>query len=203
MIKESIEIEKIIVEPRIRPLNDKYVSNLVDSIRKFGLIQPITVLEYWKNKRYILVDGLHRLEACKKLNTGYINVISTGLYSEKYGPASRSTLEVESNIARYPLSLEEIKDAIVEQNKQLKFLRKEPLKRDIQEINIDNSYSIAEDLRITDIMTFSEAAELYNLDSSTLRKLVKTNKLVEGIDYRKSGSVWLITKKAMERVYAR
>jgi hypothetical protein len=30
---------------------------------------------------------------------------------------------------------------------------------------------------------------------------VTSEKLVEGIDYKKSGKVWLITKGAMERLY--
>ena len=51
------------------------------------------------------------------------------------------------------------------------------------------------------ILTFAEASDLWGLDSSTLRKLVTTKKLVDGVDYRKSGKVWLITRSAMERIY--
>lgn len=54
---------------------------------------------------------------------------------------------------------------------------------------------------LSEIMTFTEAAAKWNIDSSTLRKLVTTDKLKENIDYRKSGKVWLITKNAMERIY--
>jgi hypothetical protein len=54
---------------------------------------------------------------------------------------------------------------------------------------------------LTQVFTFSEAAELWNIDSSTLRHRVTSEKLVEGIDYKKSGKVWLITKGAMERLY--
>lgn len=50
-------------------------------------------------------------------------------------------------------------------------------------------------------MTFSEATEKWGLADSTLRKMTTTDKLKEGIDYRKSGKVWLITNDAMERVY--
>lgn len=56
---------------------------------------------------------------------------------------------------------------------------------------------------LNDVMTFSEAAEKWNIDSSTLRKLVNTDKLIKDVDYRKSGSVWLITKEAMEKVYGK
>lgn len=54
---------------------------------------------------------------------------------------------------------------------------------------------------LTQVLTFSEAAELWDIDASTLRHRVSSEKLLEGIDYKKSGKVWLITKGAMERLY--
>ena len=60
---------------------------------------------------------------------------------------------------------------------------------------------------LDDVYTFSEACEKYGLESSTLRKRIEYEKkkeqpeLVEGTDYRKSGSTWLITKDAMKRIY--
>jgi len=54
---------------------------------------------------------------------------------------------------------------------------------------------------LTQVFTFSEAADLWNIDSSTLRHRVTSEKLIEGVDYKKSGKVWLITKSAMERLY--
>lgn len=54
---------------------------------------------------------------------------------------------------------------------------------------------------LDEVMAFSEASETWGLGESTLRSTVRTNKLAEGVDYRKSGKVWLITKEAMQRVY--
>lgn len=54
---------------------------------------------------------------------------------------------------------------------------------------------------LDEVMAFSEASEIWGLGESTLRSTVRTDKLQEGIDYRKSGKVWLITKDAMMRVY--
>lgn len=54
---------------------------------------------------------------------------------------------------------------------------------------------------LDEIMTFSEASEIWGLGESTLRSTIRTDKLKEGADYRKSGKVWLITKEAMVRVY--
>ena len=55
--------------------------------------------------------------------------------------------------------------------------------------------------KLIDILTFTEASMLWSINDSTLRKLVLTDKITEGIDYRKSGSVWLITRIAMIKIY--
>ena len=54
---------------------------------------------------------------------------------------------------------------------------------------------------INNIMTFSEAAERWNISISTLRMMARTNRAINGVDIRKSGKVWLITKECMERLY--
>lgn len=54
---------------------------------------------------------------------------------------------------------------------------------------------------LKEVMTFAEASEMWGLGESTLRSTVKTDKLIENIDYKKSGKVWLITKDAMVRIY--
>lgn len=72
--------------------------------------------------------------------------------------------------------------------------------------NFTGKYSEGPDVfnkSINEIMTFAEASKKWELDDSTLRKLVKTNKIEENIDYRKSGNVWLITKNSMERIYGK
>lgn len=56
---------------------------------------------------------------------------------------------------------------------------------------------------ISDIMSLSEAAKEWGLDDSTLRKLITTDKVKEGIDYRKSGRIWLITRECMHRIYGK
>ena len=54
---------------------------------------------------------------------------------------------------------------------------------------------------LKDIMTFGEAAEEWKLDSSTLRKLTLTDKLIKDVDYKKSKGTWIITRAAMLKVY--
>ena len=56
---------------------------------------------------------------------------------------------------------------------------------------------------INEIMTFAEAAERWNISISTLRMMARTNRAINGVDIRKSGKVWLITKECMERLYGK
>lgn len=57
---------------------------------------------------------------------------------------------------------------------------------------------------INEVLTFAEAAELWELSMGTLRMRLSKGymgDLIEGVDYRKSGKVWLITKDAMVKLY--
>lgn len=54
---------------------------------------------------------------------------------------------------------------------------------------------------INDILTLKEAASIWNKDTSTIRRRIVSNKLKEGIAYRKSGSTWLITRESMLKLY--
>lgn len=59
---------------------------------------------------------------------------------------------------------------------------------------------------INDILTLQEANELWfpNRSTAILRQLFARNTQFKiGIDCRKSGGTWLVTKEAMERVYGK
>lgn len=51
------------------------------------------------------------------------------------------------------------------------------------------------------LMAFSEATELWGLGESTLRKAISYGKLIAGIDARKYGKQWVVSKDAMLREY--
>lgn len=51
------------------------------------------------------------------------------------------------------------------------------------------------------LLSFADATELWGLSESALRKAVSYRKLVDGIDVRKFGKQWLVTRDAMEREY--
>ena len=50
-------------------------------------------------------------------------------------------------------------------------------------------------------MSFADATELWGLSESALRKAVSYGKIVSGVDARKYGKQWIVTKEAMEREY--
>ncbi|WP_241159138.1 helix-turn-helix domain-containing protein [Adlercreutzia sp. ZJ141] len=51
------------------------------------------------------------------------------------------------------------------------------------------------------LMSFADASELWELSESTLRKAVSYGKIVPGVDVRKYGKQWIVTREAMEREY--
>lgn len=51
------------------------------------------------------------------------------------------------------------------------------------------------------LYTFSEVGEIYNIDSSCLRKKICFDKFVVGKDVKKFGKTWLITEQAMIKYF--
>ena len=58
-----IRIEKIIISPNRREANPDYVRELADSIAELGMMNAITI-----GRDFVLIAGLHRLEAAKLLS---------------------------------------------------------------------------------------------------------------------------------------
>ena len=57
--------------------NDKNMKNLVESIRQFGVLEPLTVrktVTALREEKYEIVSGNRRYEACKQLGIRYIPV---------------------------------------------------------------------------------------------------------------------------------
>lgn len=57
-----IAIDRVSIQPNRRPLNDRKVAELMQSIKANGLLNPITI-----DQNFNLIAGLHRLTACKLL----------------------------------------------------------------------------------------------------------------------------------------
>ena len=75
MKRETFAIAKIYVPAKRRAtLDPKKVQQIAESILQVGLQTPILVRP--DGERFVLVEGLHRLEACKQLGeqtiVGYV-----------------------------------------------------------------------------------------------------------------------------------
>lgn len=73
----TVKIEDIYVPAkRRRAVNQATVNKIAESIMEIGLNVPISVRR--DGDRYVLVTGLHRLEACKALGEETITAIVVG-----------------------------------------------------------------------------------------------------------------------------
>lgn len=69
-----------------RDLIERNIQKKVDSMKEYGQITPIIV-----NEKYEIIDGQHRLEACKRLGIEVSYVIKPGLTPEYCAAANKST----------------------------------------------------------------------------------------------------------------
>lgn len=60
---------------------------------------------------------------------------------------------------------------------------------------------LVEETPFDGLMSFADASDLWGLSESALRKAVSYGKIVSGIDARKYGKQWIVTKDAMFREY--
>jgi ParB-like chromosome segregation protein Spo0J len=66
MKRETLEIDKIYVPAKRRAtLDPKKAQEIAESILQVG--QQIPILVRKDSERFVLVEGLHRLEACRQL----------------------------------------------------------------------------------------------------------------------------------------
>jgi ParB-like chromosome segregation protein Spo0J len=73
----TIKITEVYVPVKRRQsLNPQTVEEIAEGILQTGKQPPITVR--WDGKRFILVTGLHRLEACKALGEETISATVVG-----------------------------------------------------------------------------------------------------------------------------
>lgn len=95
----EIEIAAIDVVDRLRLVDRAYVEQLAASISETYLHQPIAVAAVAGSNRVILVDGEHRLEACKLLGRSTIPAQIRELTIEE-----RAKHEIHANLIRNELT---------------------------------------------------------------------------------------------------
>lgn len=52
-----------------------------------------------------------------------------------------------------------------------------------------------------ELLSLAEAAEIWGIDESTIRKAITQGRLVDGQDCRKFGKQWVITATAMSKTF--
>jgi ParB-like chromosome segregation protein Spo0J len=95
---ERIFVQDVDVGNRLRPINDRTVAALADSMERLGQLSPISVYRL-DDETLRLVTGLHRLKAARRL--GWIEieaVFSTGNEIE------RELQEIAENLHRSELT---------------------------------------------------------------------------------------------------
>lgn len=104
---KDVEIDSIVVRPRIREdLGD--IDALSNSIAEFGLLSPVLI-----NRNQVLVSGLRRLEACKKLGRSHIQAIIVEVEDDNL----LFHIESQENLCRKDLTPAEI-DKEIEMKKR-------------------------------------------------------------------------------------
>lgn len=98
MATKTIPIERVVIGERLRRAGDQQVGRLMNSIREVGLINPVTVGEETEDG-YLLVAGLHRLEACKRLGHTEIDVHVVSMPE-----LQRQLIECDENLAHTVLT---------------------------------------------------------------------------------------------------
>jgi hypothetical protein len=98
---EEIAIDDIVIDPhRGRKLNEAVVADLMRSIARNGLLEPILVTPIGDSEKVDLVAGRHRLEACKQLKHERINAVRL----EGIEELRREEIEIAENLVRAELS---------------------------------------------------------------------------------------------------
>ena len=97
----EIDINSVKVKKRVRG-KDVSIDALIESIKRYGLLQPIVVDEKMR-----LIAGFRRLEACKSL--GYSSILARVVKASN--DEDLLLLELEENECRVQFSQEELSNA--------------------------------------------------------------------------------------------
>lgn len=97
----QIALEDIKVKRRVRRKPEE-IESLMDSMKRYGLLNPITV-----NSRFVLIAGERRLEAAKRLGWHTINAVVLNDTDK----ISELEMEIEENTQRSNFTEKELMEA--------------------------------------------------------------------------------------------
>ncbi|WP_197541406.1 helix-turn-helix domain-containing protein [Clostridium botulinum] len=148
---------------------------------------------FYKNKNLNIGEYLKDKEATMKSVDIYDNLIKDNLtildFIDEYYDNIELTKELITNLENENAEYESEIKSIVKQFK-LKYKDEE------------NGCIYNPDKSLYEILTITEASELWNKEVSTLRRnFAKGTQFKLNVDVRKSGATWLVTREAMTRIY--
>jgi ParB-like chromosome segregation protein Spo0J len=175
--------DDVTVPPRLRAeINENVVCSLTESIRSIGLQTPIVVREIGEGDEYdiVLVTGLHRLEACKRLG---INLMPCRMFD---GNETEARMwEITENLHRAELTPVERAEHVAE------WIRL----RDLQSAQVDPIESKRSDGRGHRPRSgINEAARQLGIDRRAVQRALKIASLKQQIRDQAREEGWSQTK---------
>lgn len=140
---QNIEINKIIVNERKRSCKD--IKELAESIKKIGLLNPITL-----NKDLVLIAGFHRLQACKQLD--WKDIPATIIDADNL---TSELVEIDENLIRTPLTALENSEQLKRRKEIYEILYPESKRAEKVKSNL-KQYSDNENLSQSKTKSFAE-----------------------------------------------
>lgn len=186
--KEKLE-DKVSIQHRLIQIQNDLFTRLGDLLNLY-----ISQWQYGESKEenYILASFIKYAELAIQKNRETLDRLLNG---------KEFTLAPLDKMFREDVILGLVNLATKDNKIQLQnFLLSDPYYSSVYNNQLDK-YNNFNSNFLNSVMTFAEATEKWGLGESTLRSMVNSNRLKEGLDYRKSGKVWLIKKDAMVKLY--
>lgn len=164
----QVPIGKIQIKEGRRSLDAGHVKELADSIRELGLLNPLTI-----DRDYVLIAGLHRLEAVKAL--GWEDVECT--VSSLEGLAAELA-EIDENIVRSDISTLEYGEILLRRKEIYETLHPETKEGIAQAISMNRTLgnNVSDKMSATSKSFVQDTAEKLGVVPRTIERQIQTAK---------------------------
>ena len=164
----QVPIGKIQIKEGRRSLDAGHVKELADSIRELGLLNPLTI-----DRDYVLIAGLHRLEAVKAL--GWEDVECT--VSSLEGLAAELA-EIDENIVRSDISTLEYGEILLRRKEIYETLHPETKEGIAQAISMNRTLgnNVSDKMSVTSKSFVQDTAEKLGVVPRTIERQIQTAK---------------------------
>ena len=164
----QVPIGKIQIKEGRRSLDAGHVKELADSIRELGLLNPLTI-----DRDYVLIAGLHRLEAVKAL--GWEDVECT--VSSLEGLAAELA-EIDENIVRSYISTLEYGEILLRRKEIYETLHPETKEGIAQAISMNRTLgnNVSDKMSVTSKSFVQDTAEKLGVVPRTIERQIQTAK---------------------------